>query len=190
MLGEDTLRVGSELAAVRCEFAPKVRPCSSEDRIMSRNCPKCHREHDPANTACARCGLAVARWETFRAEIPSHAALDPLWDRLVGQWDDRAAHARFVEVATHCQALAVAAARYRSACADADKHAAASEGIARLSVLAERMCTHAELAARPQLPVRLVRVVAAAVILSLVAATGLFISGANVRSHNVIVSER
>jgi hypothetical protein len=159
---------------------------------MSANCPKCTTERRPEHTACARCGLLVSRWAGFRAEQPSHAALDPLWDRLVADWSNAGAHARFVEVATQCDALAIAAARYRSACGDADKQSAAALGIKRLSVLAERMCAQAEIATRPRPPVALVRVAAAAVILSLMVATGVFVNNpsSGARSHNALVSMR
>jgi hypothetical protein len=67
----------------------------------------------PGEDSCARCGLLVTRWEGFAVEEPNHPALDEPWQTLQSEWNDDAAHARFLELASTADALDVAAAKYR-----------------------------------------------------------------------------
>jgi hypothetical protein len=80
---------------------------------LPTSCPKCQRERIPAEDACARCGLLVARWEGYTSEEPTHPALIDPWAALEAEWQDEKAHLRFLELAAAVDGLDVAAAKYR-----------------------------------------------------------------------------
>ena|SRR5579863_8218929 len=80
---------------------------------LPMTCPKCQRERLPGEQGCARCGLLVARWDTFAHVEPMLPALDDPWRELEQAWHDPEAHDRFLQLAASFDALDVAAARYR-----------------------------------------------------------------------------
>jgi len=135
-------------------------------------CPKCQREHRPGESACARCGLLVARWESFRDETAPCPPVDEAWAALQTRWDDDAAHRRFLETAAMADALDLAARLYRRRRQEHPSDARAAEGLRRAASMAESL--HAARAAerRPPTPSPLWRIVsllgAAVVVLSLV----------------------
>ena len=152
------------------------------------HCPKCRHERRPEHAACVRCGLTVARWACYRTQLPSHEALDPLWTDLLNAWQDPSLHARFIDTAVACRGLTVAATRYRAVSHLPDHRAEADKALKRISLLAERLCMQAVLAARPRAPGRVWRLVAVALGLALVTATGAFLSGTRGASVAVAVA--
>jgi hypothetical protein len=117
-------------------------------------CPKCQRDRQPGEDACARCGLLVARWDGFAASELTHPALDVPWAELAAAWDDDTAHARFLELAATVDALDVAAACYRRVRRDRPDDARAERGLERAVTLAQRLYVmRAESERPPRAPV-------------------------------------
>ncbi len=108
-------------------------------------CPKCARPREPAEAACARCGLVVTRWIDFAREqaAAEPPELGPLWERAAAAWDDPAAHDKLLAVATELGVLPSLARRYRGRAGDpvAEKRlaqiAALVEAAARMQVRSE-----------------------------------------------------
>ena len=87
-------------------------------------CPKCGTPNATEATACVRCGLSVARWESYAPpEVVPHPAVDAAFEKLQTNWEDDAAHEAFIAVAQAERALDVAAARYRERARAGDEHA-------------------------------------------------------------------
>jgi hypothetical protein len=105
-------------------------------------CPKCQRERRPGEDACARCGLVVTRWEGFAAVsvgLAGHPLLDGLWAAVEADWNDGAAHERFLDQAASARRLDVAAARYGAARRTRPGDARAESGLKRAALLVERL---------------------------------------------------
>jgi hypothetical protein len=100
-------------------------------------CPKCQRERRAGEDACARCGLLVARWSGFQAELPTLEPVDRAWAELLGAWSEPEAHRRFVERAAQCDGLDVAAALYRHHLRSHPGDAFAEEGLKRTVTVAQ-----------------------------------------------------
>jgi hypothetical protein len=122
------------------------------------HCPKCQAEARPGAVGCARCGLLVSRWESFVVDVPSHPALDAMWETLAAGWDDDAAHRRFLDAAALVDALDVAAARYRERLRDTPADARAQAGLERAARLAQSLHETRTRAERPPAAPRLLRV--------------------------------
>ncbi len=82
---------------------------------MPAECPKCGSTVKESAEACARCGLAVARMESFSATQASAASevLRAAWDKLVESWDDEARHEAMIRLATDQGEIGWLAGRYR-----------------------------------------------------------------------------
>lgn len=84
---------------------------------MPAECPKCGSSVKADAPACGKCGLAVARFETFAATrddaVP--AVLRTAWDKLDEAWDDDARHEAVLVLATERGELGWVAGRYREA---------------------------------------------------------------------------
>jgi hypothetical protein len=104
-------------------------------------CPKCRRERRAGEDACARCGLLVTRWEGWSGDPPAHPLLDGLWAACEADWEDPAAHERFLEQAVAAGGLDVAAARYRAAHRQRQGDARAEAGLLRATRLADAQLT-------------------------------------------------
>jgi hypothetical protein len=135
-------------------------------------CPKCHTERRPGESACARCGLLVVRWESYRDEVAPCPPVDEAWAALQTRWDDDAAHRHFLEAASRADALDLAARHYRRRKQEHPNDPRAAEGLRRAASMAEHL--HAARAAerRPTTPSPLWRLAslfgAAVVVLGLV----------------------
>jgi hypothetical protein len=69
----------------------------------------------------------VSRWAGFVAPSLEHPALDGLWAKVEADWENDAAHARFLDQAAVLGTLDIAAARYRQRLKkDADPRAQAA----------------------------------------------------------------
>ncbi len=106
---------------------------------MPTVCPKCQRERRPAEDACARCGLAVARWESFTDGVTPHPAIDAAWTDLDARWSDADAHRRFLELAASADALDLAAAHYKKRLGSDPSDERARKGLERAASLAETL---------------------------------------------------
>jgi hypothetical protein len=115
-------------------------------------CPKCQREHRPGESACARCGLLVARWESYRDETPPCPPVDAAWTELQTRWDDDAAHRRFLETASRADALDLAARYYRRRRQEAPNDVRAAEGLRRAASMAESLHAARAVERRPTRP--------------------------------------
>jgi hypothetical protein len=138
-------------------------------------CPKCQHERKPGEDACARCGLLVARWAGFVVELPSVPQVDAAWQALQAEWPEPEAHRRFLEQASACDALDVAAARYRESRRERPGDDRGEEGFRRAVALADSLYAQKAQAARTKMPsgwLRAAGLVGALVVLS--AALGLF----------------
>lgn len=135
---------------------------TTRDRLaavrLPTHCPKCQRERRPAEDACARCGLLVARWEGFQVEFPSFEPVDTAWAELLKAWEDDGAHRRFLDGAAHAGGLDVAAARYRQILRERPADPRAEGGLRRAASLAENLCAGRAREARAGMPLGLVRV--------------------------------
>jgi hypothetical protein len=109
----------------------------SDDAITAESCPRCSRARKPGEEACPRCGLLVRRWRTFRPDADDPAELEALWQRLLVEWDDGAAHDRALDAATNLAALPGLARRYRARLAADDQDQVARDRLQRLAVLVE-----------------------------------------------------
>jgi hypothetical protein len=146
----------------------KIFPVTARDLSV---CPKCQRARKPGEDSCARCGLLVTRWEGFQLTLPSLPPVDAAWTRLASEWEDEAAHKRFLELAAQHDGLDVAAALYQKAQRDRPGDARAEDGVKRAATLAQHLYKARADAERAQAPLqgqRLLRVVSA--IVALVAA--------------------
>jgi hypothetical protein len=83
-------------------------------------CPKCGAACRAGQAACARCGLAADRMESYARErdaaIPD--VLSAAWERTEAAWDDPAGHAEVMRLVAAHDAYAWAAARYRTRAGD------------------------------------------------------------------------
>lgn len=100
-----------------------------------RTCPKCHREALPGESACARCGLLVARFDLFR-ESGDPPELESAWRECAAAWDDAAAHDRALSAAMRAECLPLLARRYRERL-EAGPDALAERRLAQIAVLIE-----------------------------------------------------
>jgi uncharacterized Zn finger protein (UPF0148 family) len=110
---------------------------SEADRLA---CPKCGREVARSAGACPACGLSEQHFESFataEGEAEAPAELHALWHSLAEDWEDEAAHERFVQAAAREGGFAVAARWYRRALrerrADDPRAGAALERIRRMA---------------------------------------------------------
>jgi hypothetical protein len=103
----------------------------------------------PGEDSCARCGLLVARWEGFAAEEPNHPALDEPWQKLLAEWQDDAAHTRFLELAATVDGLDIAAAKYRRMQLATPEDARAEKGLSRAVNMAQTLYKAKAQAERP-----------------------------------------
>jgi hypothetical protein len=91
----------------------------SEAAAAARRCPKCDAALTVAAEACPACGLAVAHFDDFAAaESPkeeAHAALAPLWDACLADWDSAPTHEKFLAAAAAFEAFVHAGRLYRRA---------------------------------------------------------------------------
>ena len=84
---------------------------------MPAECPKCGASVKEDAPACVKCGLAVARFETY-AQTRDEAVPEVLrtaWDKLSEAWDDGARHDAVLVLATERGELGWIAGRYREA---------------------------------------------------------------------------
>ncbi len=117
-----------------------------------------------------RCGLLMARWPGFLAEIPSDPPVDAAWQVLLANWDDDLAHKRFLEKAAQHDGLDVAAALYREAQRKRPDDLRAAAALKRSVVLAQDLYAAKSLASRPPVATTLTRVIAIGVAVVLVCA--------------------
>lgn len=111
-------------------------------------CPKCGTSQ-PEAEACRSCGLAAARFDSFRASNPEGAdRLDALWEGVQASWDDDEVHRRFIEAAAADHAFAIAARRYREVLRERPGDARADTALKRITRMAEASML-ARAAARP-----------------------------------------
>jgi hypothetical protein len=103
----------------------------------------------PGEDACARCGLLVARWEGFAVEEPHHPALEEPWQKLQAEWQDDAAHTRFLELAATVDGLDVAAAKYRRRQLATPDDERANKGLTRAVNMAQTLYKARAAAERP-----------------------------------------
>jgi hypothetical protein len=84
---------------------------------VERRCPKCDGALAAAAEACPACGLAAAHFESFATaeaeETP--AALVPLWDACLADWDSAPTHEKFLAAAAALEAFVHAGRLYRRA---------------------------------------------------------------------------
>jgi hypothetical protein len=83
------------------------------DETDKEACPRCGRARAAGEKACARCGLMVARWRSFRPDADDPPEMEPLWQELLAHWSDEAAHDRALEATINLAALPALARRYR-----------------------------------------------------------------------------
>lgn len=100
-------------------------------------CPKCGAPRRAESAACPKCGLLVSKWDTFARSVPTPTAtLQAAWEKLQTDWQNEAAHKRFVDFAANQHELDVAAALYR-AYADANpSDSRARDGMERTAKIA------------------------------------------------------
>lgn len=111
-------------------------------------CPKCGTSQ-PEAQACRSCGLAAARFDSFRADNPEGPdRLDALWESAQADWDDDEVHRRFIEAAAAADAFAIAAGRYREVLRDRPGDPRAATALKRITRMAEASML-ARAAARP-----------------------------------------
>lgn len=91
---------------------PLVADGSTDADTTDRSCPKCRREALPGESACARCGLLVARFDLFR-ESGDPPELSAAWDECCAAWGEAATHDRALSVAVRLECLPLLARRYR-----------------------------------------------------------------------------
>jgi hypothetical protein len=113
------------------------------------SCPKCQHERLPGDDACARCGLLVTRWEGFASSDPAHPALDAPWEKLLTEWQEDAAHTRFLELAATVDGLDVAAAKYRRRKQAEPTDTKAEKGLQRAVTMAQTLYVSKAAAERP-----------------------------------------
>lgn len=97
--------------AMRARAAPAV-PAGPE----APACPKCGAPRRDDATACATCGLAVSRMESFRealeAAVPGEVR--EAWARTAEHWSDAARHDELLRLVASHRCYAWAAGRYRT----------------------------------------------------------------------------
>ncbi len=112
-------------------------------------CPKCDLVQ-PRTGACRACGLRAELFEEYALEHAEEAPpeLEALWECCEAEWDDEAAHDRFVEGAAVSLAYAYAARRYRSVLRRRGDDPIAHRQLDRLARMAEVTLTSAAAARR------------------------------------------
>ena len=106
-------------------------------------CPKCDAAPPTSAEACPRCGLTRERWTEFAGHLDAEAPaeLRAEWEACEGNWDDVAAHDRFVDHAARLGAFTEAARRYRLALRSRPGDPIARERSERLRRMAEAVVT-------------------------------------------------
>ncbi len=131
-------------STITLETVPKTVPPihSSPELALSSHetetCPKCGRDVEKGESACADCGLLRSRFAGFAsASRAIDPALEILWERCVQNWGDPDTHERFIAQASKSEAFAEAARHYR----DHKKHhpldSIAPSRLERLTKMAE-----------------------------------------------------
>lgn len=97
---------------------------------MNETCPKCGapKTHD----ACPRCGLVYEKYDPAAALAQVPPQLVALWNELLANWDERSAHAVFLETCLVQGHSGYAAACYRQRQDDAVAKAQLERLVTRL----------------------------------------------------------
>lgn len=78
-------------------------------------CPKCGTQRAPGATACATCGLAIAKMAAYvearDARVPD--SMREAWTRTTERWDDTALHDELLRLTVANDCFAWTAGRYR-----------------------------------------------------------------------------
>lgn len=139
----ETFRAGADGIEVTCPAcavsfyiasrgAPPVTPPAGP-----MECPKCGTAQ-PETDACRACGLAAARFAEFRAGVAEAVGeLEALWQATLADWDEPAAHRRFLEAASGADAFAAAARRYREVLRERPGNPEADAALKRITRMAE-----------------------------------------------------
>jgi hypothetical protein len=108
----------------------------ADDAEEADYCPKCGKQRGAQETACARCGLLVARWRNFAKHSIIPPSLDGKWAECEARWDDPAVHDAALSAAMAAHALPALARRYRKRLAGGPDKVAETR-LSRIAVLAE-----------------------------------------------------
>ena len=76
------------------------------------SCPKCGADWKNRGD-CPRCGLVFSKWNPTKLEEFSDDRLDPLWEKVVEDFENAGVHDKFMDTALRLNRLDFAAAKYR-----------------------------------------------------------------------------
>ena len=130
----------SFVAADRTLAAPSTgRRRAPRPSNVDAHCPKCDSAVAISADACRECGLRRDLFDEFAAdaERDAPAELQTQWDALSENWDDTAAHDRFVQAASAANAYGFAARLYRRADRERGGDSTATSRLARITRMAE-----------------------------------------------------